>query len=638
VNAPEHSIIVRTLNEERHLPALFDALERQSERDFEILVVDSGSVDHTREIATERATRVLSVSPHDFTFGYSLNLGIQAARGRFMAIVSAHAIPLNNEWLATLITPLRKPRTAMVYGRQVGDATSKFGETRDYERSFGTTAHVFGPRLHFANNANSALRRDLWQQHPFDETLPGLEDVEWARHWTASGYEVLYEPAAAVRHIHDENWSQVRRRYFREGQAAAWIGVKGRRDLPGELIRAVRSTVSDVAAAGATRPRRVGETFRFRWHHLAGTFAGIWNGRRSGPATDSRSLFYDSRYRALVVHGPKRLSLENRQIPELKPGEALIRVAYVGLCATDVEIIEGRLGYYKNGLAGYPIVPGHEVSGTVAAVGSRVEGLTSGDRVVVECIQGCGVCRECRRGNAIGCEQRAELGVIGRDGGYAEYLVCPARFVHRIPTGLALRHAALCEPTAVVLKGLRRLASAWGPGDHPRKCAVIGAGPIGHLTARLLDARGHEVMAFDRAKDRRALFEGSRITATDDLAAAVAADAIVEATGDPEALDRILHQSPANATILLLGLPYAHREFSFEAVVGYDKTIVGSVGSTAADFAAAPHVLTTIDTTPFLQACLPLADYDQALDLVRRRVHLKVMLQLDEGLASEEIG
>jgi threonine dehydrogenase-like Zn-dependent dehydrogenase len=264
--------------------------------------------------------------------------------------------------------------------------------------------------------------------------------------------------------------------------------------------------------------------------------------------------------------------------------------------------------------------------------------VAEGDRVVVECIQGCGVCRECRRDNAIGCSQRAEVGVIRLDGGYAEYMVCPARFLHRIPATLSLREAALCEPTAVVLKGLKRLSWAWGPGDHRRSCAVIGAGPIGHLTARILHARGHEVTVFDRARDRRELFQGSPITTTDNLAKALAVDAIVEATGDPEALHRILHESPANVTVLLLGLPYAHREFSFETVVGYDKTIVGSVGSTAAEFAAAPEVLTTIDTTPFLQACMSLDEHEAALTSVRRRDHLKVMLRLDEALSAEEIG
>ena len=79
-------------------------------------------------------------------------------------------------------------------------------------------------------------------------------------------------------------------------------------------------------------------------------------------------------------------------MPSLKPGEVLLRVSYVGVCGTDLEVLEGTLGYYRSGLAQYPIVPGHESSGTVVAVGPRVTGFNEGDRVVVECIQGCGEC------------------------------------------------------------------------------------------------------------------------------------------------------------------------------------------------------------------------------------------------------
>ena len=105
------------------------------------------------------------------------------------------------------------------------------------------------------------------------------------------------------------------------------------------------------------------------------------------------------------------------------------------------------------GEAKYPIVPGHEFSGTIASVGSRVTALAPGDRVVVECIQGCGECEACRRGNPIGCVTRCEVGVIGRDGGSQEYMVTPARFVHKLPPELDPRAACLCEPTAVVLTG-----------------------------------------------------------------------------------------------------------------------------------------------------------------------------------------
>jgi threonine dehydrogenase-like Zn-dependent dehydrogenase len=304
-------------------------------------------------------------------------------------------------------------------------------------------------------------------------------------------------------------------------------------------------------------------------------------------------------------------------------------VAYVGVCATDLEILEGRLGYYKSGLAKYPIVPGHEFSGTVAAVGSRVTDVREGDRVVVECIQGCGFCAACRRRNPIGCDERSEVGVIGRDGGYAEYMVTPERFLHRLPDGLGLREAALCEPLAVVLKGLGRLARAWGGGDDPRVVAVVGGGPIGYLTARVLYRWGHRVTVFDRLEQRRAAFVGNSIETSANLETLARFDAVVEATGDPDALNGILHASAAGSTMLLLGLPYARREFNFEAIVGYDKTVVGSVGSNREDFDAALALLPALDLRALVERTMRLEEYAEAWRLVRSRERLKVLLRVD---------
>ena len=209
---PEISIVIRTLNEEKFLPALLDALSRQTMQDFETIVVDSGSLDSTRDIAIEKADRLLHIQSRDFTFGHSLNVGIRNANGRYIAIVSAHTLPVDNQWLAKLIAPLHTGKTAMVYGRQLGGESSKFGEIRDMQRTFGSRQIVLQPPRFFANNANSVIRKNLWEKHPFDESLPGLEDIEWAKYWMERGHQVIYEPQAALYHIHEESWRQVRRR------------------------------------------------------------------------------------------------------------------------------------------------------------------------------------------------------------------------------------------------------------------------------------------------------------------------------------------------------------------------------------------------------------------------------------------
>ena len=202
---PETSIVIRAFNEERWLPEVLTAVARQTYRDFEVLLVDSGSLDRTRDIAAAYGARIIRLRSEDFTFGHSLNLGIKEARGAFIAIISAHAIPTDEQWLERLITPLREPGTAMVFGGQRAHAVSKFSEARDLERIFPSRPLVMDDDHVFVNNANSAIRRALWEQHQFDEKLPRLEDAEWAKYWIPLGKQVLYMPAACIYHVHTES-------------------------------------------------------------------------------------------------------------------------------------------------------------------------------------------------------------------------------------------------------------------------------------------------------------------------------------------------------------------------------------------------------------------------------------------------
>ena len=636
--SPAVSVVVRTFNEQKHLPALFQALARQTRRDFEVIVVDSGSFDRTRAIAEAHADQVIRIPSHDFTFGYSLNVGIRAAKGRFVVLCSAHTIPCDENWLDRLVAPLAEDGVAMVYGDQRGVASSKFSEVTDLRRTFGPQPRVEQPGRFAVNNANSALRKDLWEHYAFDEALTGLEDIDWARHWMAKGYRVVYEPAASLFHIHEESWLQVRRRFYREAVARRQMGLLGRRHIPAEVCRECRLAVTDLAAAVTSagnpvgerlaRGKRFKEVLLYRANKLAGTVRGLLESNPMETREECEKVLFDRFARAVVIYGPGKASLEKVAISELKPGEVLVAVNHVAVCATELEILDGALGYYQSGMAKFPIVPGHEFSGRIAAVGARVTDFSEGDAVVVECIQSCGTCEECRAGNFIGCAERTEVGVMGRNGAYAEYMVTPARFVHRIPVGLELRTAALAEPTAVILKALRRLGPDMRDGNG-RSCSVLGAGPLGHLCAKVMTAYGWSVTVYDRNPARLALFDGTPIAVNGDLAAAVRANLVVEITGDPHVLNTALHGSPANATLLLLGLPYGKTPFSFEAIVGFDKTVVGSVGSTAEDFDAALGLLPKLDLSAHLRCSMPLESFEAAWEKSRKGEALKVILDVE---------
>lgn len=629
---PETTILIRAFNEERWLPEVFAALAKQRYSDFEVLLVDSGSLDRTRDIAAASGARILRMRTEDFTFGHSLNVGMREIQSPYVAILSAHAIPSDEHWLEQLVAAIRQPRVAMVYGGQRGHAISKFSECRDFERMFPDMPHEETDiEIPFANNANSIIRRDLWEQHPFDEGLPGLEDIGWAKHWLERDHRVLYERKGCIIHVHTESWAQVRRRYYREGMGARWVGNRILRNIPQEIWRETRWLFADLwLAARAGRLRELaGEIVRFRYEKTGGTVGGIVDSRGlSNPATRAEVLSINE-YPALVVRGPHRARIEERRVPRLKPGEVLVRVSHIGICGTDIEIIEGSLGYYRSGMASYPIVPGHESSGTIVALGPRVTDFAEGDQVVVECIQGCGECAECRRDEAIRCRERREVGVMGQDGACAAYMVTRARYVHKVPDSVTLAQAALAEPLAVVLKGLRRLGSQ-PEGDRPRRCAVVGAGTIGQLAARVLASRGHEVTVFDRQLERLAILQDAVRTSCE-MAGMERFEWLVEATGSQDVLSSLLQNASTGATLLLLGLPYSSQTFNFEQIVAFDRSVIGSVGSSGADFDAALTALTKIDAGPFLRQTYPLADFEQALAAARSKSALKVMIVADVG-------
>ncbi len=628
---PETSIVIRAFNEERWLPELFEALHRQQYRDFETLVVDSGSIDRTREIATANGARLVCLRSEDFTFGYSLNIGIEAARGSFIVIISAHAIPTDEHWLSRLIAPLRRPGTAMVFGGQRGHAISKFSEARDFERVFHSKPMSMDDDHVFVNNANSAIRKDLWEQHRFDEGLPGLEDAEWAKYWIPRGLEVFYEPSACVYHVHTESWAQVRHRFHREGIAGRWTAVRIVRHIPREIARELWWGMRDVGLAlrQGSLARLAGEILQYRYNKTLGIVKGIWDSRTITNPSKRAKLHFDKGFSAVVIHNAHSAAIEPRSIPSLKPSEILVRVAYAGICRSDVEAFDGRTGRHRSGSAMFPVVPGREFSGTIVSLGDKVTSLKERDRVVVLSVQGCGACAACMQDRAASCQDRRVLGSFGVDGGFAEYCVTRARYAFKVPDGLTLREAALTQPAAIVIKGLRRVGSGTS-GGALRRCAVVGADALGHLAAKILVLRGYDVAVFGAEAAQLESLKGAAEIRRE-LDGFNRFDLIVETTGDERALTTVLQQSRPGATLLLLDSSYDHQTISVEQVIAHDKAIVGTVGCGREDFEEALVTLQSLDLMPLLQRVFPMEDFRNAWSAFRANSFPKVMLNADPG-------
>lgn len=210
--------------------------------------------------------------------------------------------------------------------------------------------------------------------------------------------------------------------------------------------------------------------------------------------------------KALIYEGPSVMNVRETEAPVPEEHEILIRVAYSGICGSE---LSGFLG--KNSLRKPPMIFGHEFSGTIAAMGSRAaaEGRWSvGDRVTANPLVTCGRCEKCLSGRQQLCGERKLLSAA-LPGSNAEYVKIPASFVFRVPDGLSLREAALTEPVACAVR-----AAELADAKPMHTVLIIGMGPIGLLTLQAVTQYGvRKIIAVDMNRDRLALAE--RLGASD---------------------------------------------------------------------------------------------------------------------------
>jgi L-gulonate 5-dehydrogenase len=257
--------------------------------------------------------------------------------------------------------------------------------------------------------------------------------------------------------------------------------------------------------------------------------------------------------KALILDAPQQLKVGDWPVPKCGPGDVIIRPIAAGICAGDMQHYSGRNPYTK-----YPLVCGHEVCGTVAEAGADVRRFRRGDLVVIEPVVGCGHCYPCRHGKPNCCMNFCLIG-LHRPGGYADLCLAPEQNVHAVPAGLDPVTASFAEPLTIGLHACRR-----GEVKAGEYCLILGAGPIGLAILEVARLRGARVVITDINLDRLAFARelgAETLPAGDQLLPAVleqtkneGADIVIEATGNPKAVESTIDLVAPGARVVIVGL------------------------------------------------------------------------------------
>ncbi|MGC8832669.1 MAG: zinc-dependent alcohol dehydrogenase family protein [Armatimonadota bacterium] len=334
--------------------------------------------------------------------------------------------------------------------------------------------------------------------------------------------------------------------------------------------------------------------------------------------------------KAAVLTAPRRIEIQDRPVPKPGPGELLLAVHTCGVCGTDAHIYNGEF------LVRFPVVPGHELSGTVVEVGSEVFHVQPGDRVTVDPNITCGVCRHCRFGRINLCENLQAVGVT-RDGGFAEYCLVPAKQAYRLPEGVSLDAAAFAEPTACCIHGLERVGLQSGD-----TVLILGGGPIGQIMLQLCkhSGAGCVILSEPVATRRQIAVENGADAVLDPMSQDVVmtameltgngADVVLECTGMPNVFEDAVRCARRGGRVLLFGMAPESAVASIRPYEVFirELTIVGSYVNPFTHGAAVQALsLGWVKPEKLISHRFDIAELEAALSTSRNRSAMKVVVQ-----------
>lgn len=332
--------------------------------------------------------------------------------------------------------------------------------------------------------------------------------------------------------------------------------------------------------------------------------------------------------------GNRTISVGDAEPTPPKPGEVQIAVAYTGLCGTDLHILHGNMDVRVR----TPLVFGHEMSGSIAAVGDGVSDWAVGDAVTVMPLDWDGTCPACLAGNQHICQNLNFIG-IDSPGSLQQLWNVGSDFLVRLPESLRLDHAALVEPTAVAVHDVRR--ANVGKGD---KVVVIGGGPIGVLIATVARSFGAEVAVIELDPNRRAQIgdlgfetldprEVDQVAWVNEWTGNAGADAVFEVSGAAAAVLGATDLAKVRGTLVVVAIHPTPREINLQRLFWRELTILGARVYQRTDFEKAVELLEqgVIPADLLITRIVPLSETQEAFTDLENGRAMKILVDVRGG-------